>query len=125
MSAKTPEECDSLFAEYVNEGDVDELVQLYEEDGVLVQQDGSCARGPEAIRHALEPMVSTRPRLRMNVVRTITAGDGLAILYNDWTMNGHGPDGSVLELHGKAVEVVRRQPDGSWLFVVDDPFARG
>ncbi|HYC54709.1 MAG TPA: SgcJ/EcaC family oxidoreductase [Candidatus Binatia bacterium] len=125
MPANTPEECDALFAEYVNEGDIDELVRLYEDDGVLVQQDGSSARGVEAIRHALEPMVSTRPRLRMNVVRTITAGEGLAVLYNDWTMDGKGPDGSPMELQGKAIEIVRRQPDGTWLFVIDDPFARG
>jgi uncharacterized protein (TIGR02246 family) len=124
MPAHTPEECDALFAEYANEGDLDELIGLYEEDAVLVQQDGSAAHGIEAIRHSLEPMVSTRPRVQMNVVRTIMAADGLALLYNDWTITGKGPDGSDVEMRGKALEVVRRQPDGTWLYVIDDPFGR-
>jgi len=34
-------------------------------------------------------------------------------------------DGTVHEARGKAVEVVRRQPDGRWLFAIDDPFGRG
>ena len=49
----------------------------------------------------------------------ITAGDDLAVLYNDWTITASG-----LSLSGKAIEVVRRQPDGTWKFVIDDPFGR-
>jgi hypothetical protein len=29
-----------------------------------------------------------------------------------------------MQLSGKAIEVCRRQPDGTWLFVIDDPYAR-
>jgi len=36
-----------------------------------------------------------------------------------------GPDGAIIEQRGKAVEVVRRQADGTWRFAIDDPFARG
>jgi len=28
------------------------------------------------------------------------------------------------EVKGKSMEVVRRQPDGTWLFAIDDPWAR-
>ena len=66
-----------------------------------------------------------RPALRMNVKTVVRSGDDLAVLYNDWSMSARGPDGGPLELTGKALEIVRRQPDGSWLFVVDDPWARG
>ena len=48
------------------------------------------------------------------------SGEELAATYGVWTMKAGGQ-----ELWGKTIEVVRRQPDGNWLFVIDDPFARG
>jgi ketosteroid isomerase-like protein len=33
-----------------------------------------------------------------------------------------GQDGKPASMNGQSVEVVRRQPDGRWLFAVDFPF---
>ena len=43
MPARTPEECDHLFGEYVNRGDLDALLKLYDPTGSLVQRDGGVA----------------------------------------------------------------------------------
>jgi ketosteroid isomerase-like protein len=56
----------------------------------------------------------------MNVTRTARAGEDLVVLYNEWILSAGGN-----EMKGKAIEIVRRQPDGTWLFAIDDPFARG
>lgn len=125
MAARTPEETDQLFARYANGGDLAGLAALYEPRGCLVAQDGTVATGPAAIREALSGLVGARPQLRMNVHRVVRAGDDLAVLYNDWTMSATGPDGATVEMAGKATEVVRRQADDTWLFAVDDPWARG
>jgi uncharacterized protein (TIGR02246 family) len=125
MSARTPEDCDRLFGEYLNAGDLERLVALYEPRASLVQQDGSAATGTAALRDALGGFVAMKPRIRMNVTRVVRAGDDLAVLYNDWSLRAQGPDGNPLEMTGKAIEFVRRQPDGTWRFAVDDPFARG
>ncbi|HJQ83671.1 MAG TPA: nuclear transport factor 2 family protein [Candidatus Binatia bacterium] len=125
MAPKTPEECDALFAEHVNAGRLDDLVALYEPRGSLVNQDGSVATGHGELREALGALVGMSPRLRMNVHRVVRAGDDLAVLYNDWTLSAKGPDGTPVEMAGKAIEIVRRQTDGTWRFAVDDPFARG
>jgi ketosteroid isomerase-like protein len=47
------------------------------------------------------------------------------VVHNDWRMVVKGPAGVPLAAAGKAVEVVRRQPDGTWRFALDDPFGRG
>jgi uncharacterized protein (TIGR02246 family) len=120
MSARNPEDCDRLFAEYVNAGNLDGVLGLYEPGATLVQQDGSLASGKPGIRQALAGMLSANAKLRMNVIRTARAGDDLVVLYNDWTLSAGGN-----EMKGRAIEVVRRQPDGTWLFAIDDPFARG
>jgi ketosteroid isomerase-like protein len=51
----------------------------------------------------------------------IHAGD-LAVHLTPWQMTGTGPDGSPLSGAGLSVAVLRRQPDGKWLMVIDDPY---
>ena len=124
MSARTAEECDQLFEQHINAGNLDQLVALYEPQASLVQQDGKAARGTAAIRESLAGFVAMKPKLTMNVTKVVRAGDDLAVLYNNWTMSAKGPDGNAIAMNGKALEIVRRQNDGTWRFAVDDPFAR-
>lgn len=122
MAAK-PEDCDRLFAEHLNAGDAAGVAALYEPDAVLLLGPDTF-QGPDAIRGVLEGMVASGTRAEMNVVRVVRSGD-LALVYNDWKMRGKGPDGAPQESSGKAIEVVRRQTDGTWKYVLDDPNARG
>lgn len=122
MTAKTPEDVDRLFGERVNAGDAAGVAALYENEGVLVFQ-GTTFQGPDQIRGFLEGMTAAQAKITMNVKHVVRAGD-VAVLYNDWAMTVTGPDGKTESSSGKAIEVVRRQADGSWKFVVDDPAAR-
>ena len=124
MPANTPEEVDALFERHINAGDAEAVAALYEPDGVLMPQPGQVAAGSAAVLEALKGLVAAKPRIKMNVVNVVTAGD-VAVLYNDWSGTVSGPDGQDVSITGKAIEIVRRQPDGTWLFVIDDPYARG
>jgi ketosteroid isomerase-like protein len=46
----------------------------------------------------------------------------LALLRGEWELRGTAPDGSSVELTARTAEVVRRQPDGAWLYVLDHAF---
>lgn len=124
MPARTAEDVDRLFGEYLNAGKLDELVALYESGATLMQADGGGATGHEAIRASLAPLFEARAAIRMNVVR-VAHGSDVAMLYNDWSLTAKGENGESIEMQGKAIEVVRRQADGTWKFVIDDPYARG
>ncbi len=97
---------------------------LYEPHATLVPQQGNPVKGKEAIRTGLAGLIALKPKITMNVFQVLQAGTDLAVLYNDWSATGTGPDGTPITMTGKAIEVVRRQPDGTWLFAVDDPFGR-
>jgi uncharacterized protein (TIGR02246 family) len=125
MPARTPRQCDDLFARHLEAGDVDAVVALYEPDACLVLEGGRVARGTRAIRKAIATFAAMKPRFEMNVHRIVKAGDGIAVLYNDWTLSATGPDGVSFADRGRAIEVVRRQRNGTWRFTVDDPRARG
>jgi uncharacterized protein (TIGR02246 family) len=124
MPARTPEEVDALFEQGISAGDAAAVVALYAEDAVLIPQPGQEVSGRAAIEQSLQAMTGGGVKIKMNVVNTITAGD-TAVIYNDWTGAFTTAEGATVELSGKAIEVVRRQPDGSWLFAIDDPYARG
>ncbi|HKZ05326.1 MAG TPA: SgcJ/EcaC family oxidoreductase [Methylomirabilota bacterium] len=125
MPAYEPEDCDRLFAEYLNAGNLEGLVALYEPTCAMVQRDGSLAVGHAAIRASLERLVAMKPRMDFRIIRVVPGGEGLAMVYNDWSFSAAGPDGQPVTRAGQAIEVVRRQPDGTWRLAADDPFARG
>ena len=133
MPALTPQECDGLKDACINGGNLDGLLALYEPGACLVQQNGPPKTGA-ALRQCLGAYISMQAKIKTNVTQVIVAAterqpppwrptshhlSDLAVLYNDWTLTASG-----MSLSGKAVEVVRRQPDGTWRFVVDDPFGR-
>ena len=125
MVARTPEKCDRLFGEHVNAGDLEALVALYEPGCSLVRRDGSVAHGHAEIRAVLSRLIAMQARMSTEIVKVVRAGDELALVYNDWHMSAKRDDGQPVEASGKAIEVVRRQGDGTWRFILDDPFARG
>ena len=109
----------------MNAGDLDALVALYEPNATLVAAADQPAVGQAAIREALAPMIAAKARITMRIVRVERAGDDLARVYNDWSASATAPDGTTAETTGKAIEMMRRQPDGTWRFAIDDPYGRG
>ncbi len=124
VPAKKPEECDALFEKYVNEGNLEALVALYEPAATLIPAPGQVAVGTEAIRSALKPMLDAGMQVKLNVTQTIVSGD-IAATYNEWSGVARPPGGDEMKFAGKAIEICRRQPDGTWRFAIDDPYARG
>ena len=53
-------------------------------------------------------------------ISTPAAGE-LALLQGKWVLLGTGPDGAEMHSEGRNTETVRRQADGRWLFVIDNP----
>jgi uncharacterized protein (TIGR02246 family) len=124
MPAIRPEDCDRLFAKHTNAGDLEALLSLDEPVCSMVQRDGTVAVGRDAIRAAFVRLLAAAPKVDVAVTKVVAAGDDLAMLYSDWTMSLAGRNGGRVDSEGQAIEIVRRQPEGTWRFVLDDPFAR-
>ena len=124
MPAKTPDEVVKLFEKHMNSGDVGAVLALYEPTATLVPPGAEPANGHQAIRAGIQPFLDAKAEIHLNVVRTVMCGD-IAVTYDDWTATMDGPDGKRVDLAGKATEILRKQPDGTWLYVFDDATARG
>ena len=115
MSAQEPSQIHSLFLDAFNRGDVEALVALYEPNAALVTKDGAVS-GHQAIREAYQRMLVGGARMELETRAVVESTEGLAVLHAAWTY--HRGEAST---PGLSTEVVRRQPDGKWLFVIDEP----
>lgn len=122
MAARTPEEMHRLFADALNAGDLDGLVAQYEGGATLVPQPGQAVTGSAAIREALAGFLAMRPHITLSTRKIVQAAD-IALLHSRWVLRGTGPDGKSVQMEGAGTEVARRQPDGTWRYVVDNPYA--
>jgi uncharacterized protein (TIGR02246 family) len=103
--------------EGVNDRDLDRLVELYAEDARMVTMDGSIAEGLDAIREQWAGLLAMEGSMTLQTRYAIEMGD-LAVLSNTWTFRA-GDE----EMSATTAEVARREPDGTWLYIVDHPFA--
>ena len=115
MPANNPAEIHDLFLDAFNRGDVEALVALYESSAVLVLG-GETMVGHEAIRKAYVRMLARRGGMELKTRSVVESGEGLAVLHASWTLHTTGSTAQ-----GISTEVARRQPNGNWLFVIDEP----
>ena len=120
MAVRSPQEIHVAFQEAFSSGDLETLVKLYEPDAVLVEP-GRTVTGHDAIREAYRGYLALRPKMTVETVAAFE-NNGTALLHGRWNLQGTSPDGSEIRMQGRNTEVVRRQPDGSWLFCIDNPF---
>jgi uncharacterized protein (TIGR02246 family) len=121
MSTGTPEQVLASVVEGINTGNLDMLMALYEPEAAFATQPGSLAHGLPAIREALGRFVAMAGKLDLTVTRVLEVND-LALVTGVWTFTGTGPDGQPVQLAAKNADVLRRQADGSWRFVIDNPW---
>ena len=123
MMMTTPEEVLNSVVEGINKGDLDSLMTLYETDACFASQPGELAKNPEGIRQSLRGFIDLKGKLDLKVKRVLQTSD-LALVISEWSFSGTGPDGKPVNMTAKkAADVLRRQQaDGTWRFVIDNPW---
>jgi ketosteroid isomerase-like protein len=121
---REPADWPRVFAERLNAGDLEAVVALYEPEARFVTRSGETIVGAGRVRPLLAEMIEAGTRLRSRVRRAVTVDD-VALLYTDFEGTANDASGRPLEVHYDAIEILRRQPDGTWKLIVGDPNGRG
>jgi ketosteroid isomerase-like protein len=117
----TPEQVLASIVHGINTGNLDALMTLYEPDAAFATQPGTLARGLPGISGGLAGFIAMKGTLDLNVTRVLEVS-GLALVIGVWSFVGTGPDGEPVRLTGHSADVLRLQSDGSWRFVIDNPW---
>ena len=68
-------------------------------------------------------LIRSQTKMKSRVLR-VNAIDDLALLYTDFDGTTVDGSGKTIELRSRAIEVLRRQTDGTWKLIIGDPNAR-
>jgi ketosteroid isomerase-like protein len=115
-----PEQLGRLFAERANAGDLEGLLALYEDTATFVGPDGVGASGRHDIHVRLEGLLATKPTITRTGSQVLIAGD-IALMSNRWHLAIDAGNEAPVDVDGRSTEVARRQPEGGWLYVIDNP----
>ena len=124
MLPREPEDWPVVFERYVAAGNLDAVLELYDPEARFITPTGETIFGRERIREMLGGLIRTTRRMRSRV-RKVVKADDVAILYTDFLRTALDPSGAMVEIHDRAIDVLRRQGDGSWKLIVGDPNGRG
>jgi len=112
LQAAVPEDLGRFFIERANSGDAEGLVALYESGAVLALSEGGTVTGVDAIRQFYEQLLANKP--------TFAPGSPRPALRNgDWALT------STRIPAGATTELAHRQPNGTWLWIIDQPNVLG
>ena len=106
--AKEPNDLERFFVERANAGDLEGLLALYEPHAALACGDGRVLHGREELRAFFAEFLAGRPKLA-------SSDQAPAIVSGDIALTS-----SRLANGDITAEIARRQPEGHWLWVVDN-----
>ncbi|WFP73780.1 nuclear transport factor 2 family protein [Mesorhizobium sp. WSM4906] len=107
--AYDPQDLARLLVSRQQAGDAEGMAALYEPDAVLHTGGAQLARGRDTIRSFYAKLVAAGQRFELGDQRPAIVNGDLALT------STRLPDGAV------TVEIARRQGDGTWLWVIDQP----
>ncbi|MCP4708953.1 MAG: nuclear transport factor 2 family protein [Planctomycetes bacterium] len=105
--ALEPNDLEKFFVERANAGDVEGLLALYESNAIVSFGDGNVAIGLNQIRDFFIEYLANKPRFDPSNQSPALCSGNLALT------------SSRLNNGDITAEIARRQPDASWLWVVD------
>jgi ketosteroid isomerase-like protein len=115
MPATSPEEICRLFKEAMAKGDLDAVLSVYDAEAVFLNQSREVTKSREDLRRELVPLVTAKTVFEYDVRQVVESGD-IALMHTKWRVSTAQP------MTVYAIEVARRQRDGSWRWLIGDPY---
>jgi len=111
----------AYFRDCIKNGDVAGALSCFHSDAVYIDREGKELRGLEQIELAMNEIC----RLKLDIqgeVPHVTVVSDLAMWVDQWEMTGIAPDGHSIHMTGHTSCIMKRNEDGEWLWLVDNPF---
>lgn len=100
--------------------DIPGVMASYESKATVLFEPGMPISDAAQLEQMFTGMAAVNPHFDYAGHEVIVNGD-IAVHIAPWAMTGQTPDGQELAQSGLSVAVLRRQPDGGWKMVIDNP----
>lgn len=121
FNRKTETGAVAYFRYCIRSGDVKGALGCFHPEAVYIDRDGREWRGLEQIERAMNEIC----RLQLDIqgeTPHITVVNDLAMWQDQWEMTGTAPDGHSIHMTGNTSCIMKRNEEGEWLWLVDNPF---
>jgi len=100
--------------------DITAVMTSYEDVATVLFEPASPVSETAQMKQMFAGMAAVNPVFTYSGHEVIVNGD-IAMHIAPWTMTGQTPDGNEIGQSGLSIAVLRRQADGSWKMVIDNP----
>jgi uncharacterized protein (TIGR02246 family) len=120
-NARNPEHAVELLDHAFNDGDLEAVLSFYEDAAVVVAAPSRTLRGKSELRTFFESAMRSGTSAKQLKTRVIEA-DGVALFLSRWTLTPTETPPDAAPRTFVATTVFRKQSDGSWKALIDNPF---
>ena len=106
-----------------HEKNIDSVMNSYETNAIVVFEPELPIKDAKIIKQKFINAFSLNPQFLYNGHEVFVHGS-TATHIAPWSMSGTAPDGTQISQHGLSVSVLKKQPNGDWLIVFDNPHSQ-
>ncbi|WP_368185669.1 DUF4440 domain-containing protein [Aestuariibius sp. HNIBRBA575] len=109
------------MAEAFQQGDIAGVMRHYEPEATVLFEPGAPVSNVAQLEQMFAEMSALGPQFSFSEGHDVIVNGDIAIHIAPWNMVAHLPDGQEITQSGLSVAVLRKQPDGQWKMVIDNP----
>jgi uncharacterized protein (TIGR02246 family) len=121
MIPNTPEQAVEIVDRAFNAGDIETILNFYEENAVVVTEPGKTARGKDELRLFFEQVLASK-QLARQIKTYVLESDGIALFLSRWTLLEPESVSDSQTRRFIATTVFRKQASGEWKALIDNSF---
>lgn len=101
--------------------DIAKVMASYESHATVVFEPDAPVSDATQLEQMFVGMASVNPVFEYAAGHEVIVNGDIAMHIAPWSMTGRTPDGQDMAQSGLSVAILRKQPDGSWKMVIDNP----
>lgn len=117
-----PTEAVKYFRNCIANGDLQGALSCFDKEATYIERDGQEIKGLVNIEKSMEHLCTWRPEIKGSSHKVTIVGDH-AIWVDKWSLKATLPDGDPVEMNGATSCMMKKNNNGIWLWLVDNPFA--
>ncbi|MEL6205526.1 MAG: DUF4440 domain-containing protein [Pseudomonadota bacterium] len=101
--------------------DIARVMDSYEPEAIVVFEPDAPVSDTAVLEQMFTVMAAMNPVFDYPAGHEIIVAGDIAVHISPWSMTAESPDGQEITQSGLSVAVLRKQPDGGWRMVIDNP----